>query len=122
MRSKNILNLYLINNLKLILNNMLPGDKYMPNFTKAVKINKIIEKIDNDKTLLKHIKKKNYNKKENLNKFVKILENDILELYFTSNQVLKALNKRNKIFLNNIKKENMIKKLNKIKHRKIYIK
>jgi len=107
------------NNLKLILNTMIPGDDYMPCFTKAVKVEKIIKRINNDKFLhdLK-MKEINLNEKENWDNCVKILGNDILEPYFTSNSVIKSLNLRKKKYLRNVKKENMIKLLEKVKYKK----
>jgi len=107
------------NNLKLILNTMIPGDGYMPCFTKAVKVETIIKKFNKDKFLLNLKRKKiNLNKKENWDNYVKILGNDILEAYFTSNLVIRSLNLRKKKYLRNIKKESMIKLLEKVKHTK----
>ena len=107
------------NNLKLILNTMIPGDGYMPSFTKAVKIETIIKKFNKDKFLLDLKKKQiNLNKKENWDNCVKILGNDILEAYFTSNAVIRALNLRKKKYLRNVKKESMIKLLKKAKYTK----
>jgi hypothetical protein len=40
------------NNLQLILNTMIPGDSYMPCFTKAVKVETIIKKLNKDKFLI----------------------------------------------------------------------
>jgi len=107
------------NNLKLILNTMIPGDDYMPCFTKAVKVEKIIKRINNDKFLhdLK-MKEINLNEKENWDNCVKILGNDILEAYFTSNSVIRALNLRKKNYLRNVKKESIIKLLKKVKYTK----
>ena len=107
------------NNLQLILNTMIPGDSYMPSFTKAVKVKTIIKKLNRDKFLLDLKKKQiNLNKKENWDNCVKILGNDILEAYFTSNSVIRALNLRKKNYLKNIKKESMIKLLEKVKYTK----
>ena len=107
------------NNLQLILNTMIPGDSYMPCFTKAVKVKTIIKKLNRDKFLLDLKKKQiNLNKKENWDNCVKILGNDILEAYFTSNSVIRALNLRKKNYLRNVKKENMIKLLEKVKYKK----
>lgn len=107
------------NNLQLILNTMIPGDSNMPCFTKAVKVNTIIKKLNRDKFLLDLKKKQiNLNKKENWDNCVKILGNDILEAYFTSNLVIRALNLRKKDYLKNIKKESMIKLLEKVKYTK----
>ena len=107
------------NNLQLILNTMIPGDSHMPCFTKAVKVNTIIKKLNRDKFLLDLKKKQiNLNKKENWDNCVKILGNDILEAYFTSNLVIRALNLRKKDYLKNIKKESMIKLLEKVKYTK----
>ena len=71
-------------NLKLILNTMIPGDNYMPCYTKAVKIDKILKRLNNDKFLL-NLKKKeiNLNGKENWDNYFKILGDDIIEIYFT---------------------------------------
>jgi len=107
------------NNLQLILNTMIPGDSNMPCFTKAVKVKTIIKKLNRDKFLLDLKKKQiNLNKKENWDNCVKILGNDILEAYFTSNLVIRALNLRKKDYLKNIKKESMIKLLEKVKYTK----
>jgi hypothetical protein len=107
------------NNLQLILNTMIPSDSYMPCFTKAVKIETIIKKLNKDKFLLDLKKKQiNLNKKENWDNCLKILGNDILEAYFTSNSVIKALNSRKKKYLRNVKKESMIKLLLEVKYKK----
>tara|TARA_B110000858_G_C17363032_1_gene276116 strand:+ start:42 stop:416 length:375 start_codon:yes stop_codon:yes gene_type:complete len=107
------------NNLKLILNTMIPGDSYMPCFTKAVKVETIIKKLYKDKFLLDLKKKQiNLNKKVNWDNCVKILGNDILEAYFTSNLVIRALNLRKKNYLRNVKKESIIKLLKKVKYTK----
>ena len=107
------------NNLKLILNTMIPGDGYMPSFTKAVKIETIIKKFNKDKLYLDLKKKQiNLDKKENWDNCVKILGNDILEAYFTSNSVIRALNLRKKNYLRNVKKESMVKLLEKVKYTK----
>jgi len=112
-------NLLIKNNLKLILNTMIPGDNYMPSFTKAVKVESIIKKINSNKFLQDLKKKKiNLNEKKNWDNCVKILGNDVLEAYFTSNSVIKSLNFRKKNYLRNVKKENMIKLLEKVKCKK----
>jgi len=111
--------LLMINNLKLILNTMIPGDNYMPCFTKAVKVKTIIKKLNRDKFLLDLKKKQiDLNKKENWDNCVKILGNDILEAYFTSNSVIRALNLRKKNYLKNIKKESIIELLEKVRYTK----
>ena len=115
------LNKYLLmkNNLQLILNTMIPGDSYMPCFTKAVKVEIIIKKLNKGKFLLDLKKKQiNLNKKVNWDNCVKILGNDILEAYFTSNSVIRALNLRKKNYLRNVKKESIIKLLKKVKYTK----
>jgi|TARA_B110000114_G_C14910601_1_gene324423 predicted transposase YbfD/YdcC len=115
------LNKYLLmkNNLQLILNTMIPGDSYMPCFTKAVKVETIIKKLNEGKFLLDLKKKQiNLNKKVNWDNCVKILGNDILEAYFTSNSVIRALNLRKKNYLRNVKKESIIKLLKKVKYTK----
>ena len=115
------LNKYLLmkNNLQLILNTMIPGDSYMPCFTKAVKVETIIKKLNKGKFLLDLKKKQiNLDKKENWDNCVKILGNDILEAYFTSNSVIRALNLRKKNYLRNVKKESIIKLLKKVKYTK----
>ena len=107
------------NNLQLILNTMIPGDSYMPCFTKAVKVEIIIKKLNKDKFLLDLKKKKiDLKKKENWDNYVKILGNDILEAYFTSNLVIRSLNLRKKKYLRNIKKESIFKLLEKVKYTK----
>lgn len=112
-------NLLIKNNLKLILNTMIPGDNYMPSFTRAVKVESIIKKLNNNK-FLKDLKKKkiNLNEKKNWDNCVKILGNNVLEAYFTSNLVIKSLNFRKKNYLRNVKNENMIKLLEKVKCKK----
>ena len=115
------LNKYLLmkNNLQLILNTMIPGDSHMPCFTKAVKVEVIIKKLNKGKFLLDLKKKQiNLNKKVNWDNCVKILGNDILEAYFTSNSVIRALNLRKKNYLRNVKKESIIKLLKKVKYKK----
>ncbi len=112
---------YLIKkNLKLILNTMLPGDNYMPYFTKAVKIENIILKINKNKFLQFLEKKINLNEKKSWDYCVKILGNDILEAYFTSKLVIKALNLRKKNLLRNVKKENITSLLKKVNLKKKY--
>jgi len=112
-------NLLIKNNLKLILNTMIPGDNYMPSFTKAVKVESIIKKINSNKFLQDLKKTKiNLNEKKNWDNCVKILGNDVLEAYFTSNSVIKSLNFRKKNYLRNVKKDNMIKLLEKVKSKK----
>ena len=48
------LNKYLLmkNNLKLILDTMIPGDDHMPSFTKAVKVDVIIRKLKKKKIFI----------------------------------------------------------------------
>ena len=106
-------------NLKLILNSLIPGDNYMPCYTKAVKIEKVIKSLINDK-FLHDLKKReiNLNKKENWDKCVKILGSNIIETYFTSNLAIKSLKLRKRDYLKNVKKENMIKLLKKVKYKK----
>jgi len=105
-------------NLKLILNQMIPGDEYMPSFTRAVKIEIIIKKYLKNKFILS-LKKRRINlyKKKDWDNCEKILVNDILEAYFTSNSVIKALNLRKKYYLKDTKKENMFKLLKKVKYK-----
>ena len=106
-------------NLKLVLNQMIPGDKYMPCFTSAVKIEIIVKRHLKNKFILNLKKRKiNLDKKEDLDNCEKILGNDILEAYFTSNSVIKALNLRKKDYLKDTKKENMFKLLEKAKYKK----
>ena len=115
------LNKYLLmkKNLKLILNTMIPGDNYMPCYTKAVKIEKIIKRLNNDK-FLHNLKKKeiNFSEKENWDNCIKILGNDVIETYFTSNLAIKSLELRKRDYLRNVKKKNMIKLLEKVKCKK----
>ena len=115
------LNKYLLvkNNLELILNTMIPGDSRMPCFTKAVKIEPFIKKLNRNKFLF-YIRRNqiNLNEKKNWDNCIKILGNDVLEAYFTSNSVIRALNVRKKFLLRNVKKENMTKLLKKVKYKK----
>jgi len=85
-------------NLKLILNTMIPGDNYMPCFTKAVKVERIIKKLNNNK-FLDDLKKReiNLSKKKNWDDCVKILGSDIIEIYFTSNSAIKSLKLKKKM-------------------------
>lgn len=100
---------------------MIPGDSEMPCFTRAVKVQKIIEKLKKDKFLLLLKREQiNLNEKKNWDNCVKILGNDIIETYFTSKSVIKALHSRKKKLLRNIKKENMIKLLKKLNTKKIF--
>jgi hypothetical protein len=106
-------------NLQLILNTMVPGDRYMPCYTKAVKTEIILKKFHKNKFLVDLIKKKiNLNKKENWDNCVTILGNNILEDYFTSNIVIRALDLRKKKYLRNKKKESITKLLKKVKYTK----
>ena len=106
-------------NLKLILNTMITGDNYMPCYTKAVKIDKILKRLNNDKFLL-NLKKKeiNLNGKENWDNYFKILGDDIIDIYFTSNLAIKTLELRKKDYLRNVKKKSMIKLLKKVNSKK----
>ena len=107
------------NNLKIILNQMIPGDKFMPSFSNAVKIEIILKKHLKSKLILSLKKKRIYStKKKEFDNFEKILGNDILDAYFTSNSVIKALNLRKKNYLKNIKKENIFELLQEIKNKK----
>jgi hypothetical protein len=113
-------NLLLKDNLYSILNTMIPGDIYMPCFTKAVKVETIIKNLGKTKFLLSLKKKKvDLDKKENWDNCIKILVNDILEAYFTSNLVIKALDLRKKNYLKNTKKDSMFKLIKKVKHKNI---
>ena len=106
-------------NLQLILNTMVPGDHYMPCYTKAVKTETILKKFHKNKFFKDQIKKKiNLNKKENWDNCVAILGNNILDDYFTSNLVIRALDLRKKKYLRNKKKESITKLLKKVKYTK----
>jgi hypothetical protein len=119
MNSKSKNNLLVKNNLKLILDTMIPGDNHMPCFTKAVKVEKILNKLNKDKFLIELKGNRiNLNKKNNWNNYIKILGNYALETYFTSNLVIRALNLRKKDYLKNLKKENLVKLLEKVKYKK----
>ena len=119
MNSKSKNNLLMKNNLKLILNTMIPGDNYMPCFTKAVKVETILNKLNKDKFLIELKGNRiNLNEKNNWNNYIKILGNFALETYFTSNLVIRALNLRKKDYLKNLKKENLVKLLEKVKYKK----
>ncbi len=116
-RSKEYYNLK--NNLKIILNQMIPGNKFMPSFSKAVKIEIILNKYLKNKLMLSLKKKRiNFNKMKDFDNYEKVLGNDILNTYFTSNSVIKALNLMKRSYLKNTKKENMFKLLKKVKNKK----
>ena len=116
-RSKEYYNLK--NNLKKILNQMIPGNKFMPSFSKAVKIEIILNKYLKNKLMLSLKKKRiNFNKMKDFDNYEKVLGNDILNTYFTSNSVIKALNLMKRSYLKNTKKENMFKLLKKVKNKK----
>ena len=121
MSTKSNKGLLMKNNLRLILNYMIPGDNYMPSFTKAVRINSIIKIFEKNK-FLNYLGRKeiDLNKKKNLDNYVKILGNHVLEAYFTSNLVIKALKLRRKNYLKNVKKENMTKLLKKANSKKYF--
>ena len=105
------------NNLKMILNQMIPGDKFMPSFSNAVKIEIILKKHLKNKLILNLRKKRIYsNKKKEFDNYEKILGNDILDAYFTSNSVIKVLDLRKINYLKDTKKENMFKLLKKVKY------
>lgn len=111
-------NLLIKKNLQKIIDHMIPGDKYMPRFTKAVNIKIIFKKL-NKKKFKKNLKKINLENKEHLDTITKMIGNEIIETYFTSNLVIKALKKRKKIFLEKKKKENMFYLLKKVKDTKL---
>ncbi len=114
-------NLLMESNLRLILDNMIPGDNHMPSFTKAVRIGSIIKRLDKNKFLNELGRKKiNLNKKKSWDNCVKILGNHILETYFTSNLVKKALKLRRKNYLRNVKKENITKLLKKTNSKRMF--
>ena len=116
-RSKEYYNLK--NNLKIILNQMIPGNKFMPSFSKAVKIEIILNKYLKNKLMISLKKKRiNFNKMKDFDNYEKVLGNDILNTYFTSNSVIKALNLMKRCYLKNTKKENMFKLLKKVKNKK----
>ena len=121
MSTKSNKGLLMKNNLRLILNYMIPGDNYMPSFTKAVRIDSIIKSFEKNK-FLNYLGRKeiDLNKKKNLDNYVKILGNHVLEAYFTSNLVIKALKLRRKNYLKNVKKENMTKLLKKANSKKYF--
>ena len=106
-------------NYKNLLDAMIPGDKYLPSFTKAVKVGKIINKFINNNSL-KYLKNCNVNldKKEDWDKITDVLKDEVLETYFTSKLVIKALNNRKKIYLKYKKKENIFKLILKVKKKK----
>ena len=100
---------------------MIPGNNYMPSFTKAVRLDSIIKSFDKNK-FLNYLGRKeiDLNKKKSLDNYVKILGNHVLEAYFTSNLVIKALKLRRKNYLKNVKKENMTKLLKKANSKKYF--
>ena len=121
MSTKSKKGLLMKNNLRLILNYMIPGDNYMPSFTKAVRIDSFIKSFEK-KNFLNYLGRKeiDLNKKKNLDNYVKILGNHVLEAYFTSNLAIKALKLRRKNYLKNVKKENMTKLLKKANSKKYF--
>ena len=85
----------IIKNLEIVLNSFLPGDEYMPKFSEAVKIKSIFNKLKKNKKFVKILKnKKLLFSKDNLELLEIILEKEMIETYFTSNLVIKALNLR----------------------------
>jgi hypothetical protein len=110
-------------NLKQIADVMIPGDELMPCFTKAVKIEIIFKKYFKNKFIISLKKKRiNLSIKNDWDIYEKVLGDDILEAYFTSNLVIKVLNLRKKKYLKDKKKENMFKLLEKVKYKKNFIK
>lgn len=120
MKKKFKKNIVIKNKLKFILDGMVPGDKYMPSFTNAVNINKLI-KIISYRDDFKNIKM-NIKKKSDIEFFEVILGDTVLETYFTSNLVIKALELRKKNYLKNTKKEDIYKLLSKSNNKKILTK
>ena len=118
MSNKLIINLSEKKKLEKILNEMIPGDKYMPYFTKAVKIDKILIK-SNIKKSISYLIKNNFEKKKFSKKLILILGNEIIDIYFTSNTVIKALENRSKIYLKYKKKESLFTLLKKVKNTKL---
>lgn len=109
-------------NLSLIFNRMIPGDKFMPCFTKAVKIDTIMKIFKKHKVLHNlNLENKpiNLNEKKNWEKYTKIFGNDILNAYFTSNLAIKSLNLRRKFYLKNVKDENILELVKKNKSFKL---
>ena len=100
---------------------MIPGDNHLPCFTNAVKIETVIQKFNKNK-ILSDLKNKqiNLNKKSNWDNYVKILGNDILEMYFTSKLVIKALVFRKENYFKKVKKENINTLLKKVNLQKKY--
>lgn len=111
------------NNLKKFFDSMIPGDKFMPSFTKAVKIKVVQNKFFKNKFIIfLKDKKINLNKKSYFNNFEQIIGNDVIQVYFTSNLVIKALNARRNYYLKNIKKDNMLRLLKKVMYKKKFFK
>ncbi len=108
-------------NLSLILDTMIPGNSLMPCYTKAVKVENIIQRFYKN-NILSDLKNKPINlyEKENLDNYIDILGDYILEDYFTSNLVIKALNLRKKSCLKNKKKENITSLVKKVNLKKKY--
>ena len=118
MNKKFITNLSEKKKLEKILNEMIPGDKYMPCFTKAVKIDKILIK-SNIKKSISYLIKNNFEKKKFSEKLILVLGNEIIDIYFTSNIVIKALENRSKNYLKYKKKESLFTLLKKVKNTKL---
>ena len=87
------------------LNKMLPNYEEMPNFSRAVKIDEFLKKLI----------------KINLKSFeeLKSLYGDkIIETYFTSNKVIKALKFREAKMIKNKKKEKIVNLIKQVKFKK----
>ncbi len=106
--------------LQIIFDSMIPGDKYLPSFTNAVNVDKIIEKYSRNQ-FIKYIKKNkiDLNEKKNWDKCTNVFGNEIIESYFTSKLVVKALNIRKKNYLKNKKKKNVFNLIRKVKFSRI---
>ena len=110
---------FLKRNFKIIVDKMIPENEFMPCFSSAVKIESIINKHLKNKNIIKLKNKKiKIIKKSEYDIYTKILGNDILDAYFTSDSVINALNLRKKYYLNNMKKENIFKLIKKVKQKK----
>lgn len=118
MSNKLIINLSEKKKLEKVLNEMIPGDEYMPCFTKAVKIDEILIK-SNIKKSISYLSKNNFEKKKFSEKLILILGNEVIDIYFTSNIAIKALKNRSKIYLKYKKKESLFTLLKKVKNTKL---
>jgi|MDTG01.3.fsa_nt_gb hypothetical protein len=87
------------NDIQNIINRMIPQYKGMPAASEAIKINNFLKIILNKNKIINIIRKK----KINFSELEKNIEVELLVEYFTSDKVLKLLNKKSRKFISSIK-------------------